>query len=416
MSTPMQADATTRAVDAAIAAIRAGGMAVVVDDPSREGEGDLVMAAEHVTPAAVNVMATHGRGLICVPMLRRRLDALGIPPMVDSGNDPRQTAFHVGVDLDGQSTGISATERAATVRALADPASAAAAIRCPGHVFPLAYRPGGVLSRAGHTEASVDLAVLAGCEPAAMICEIAGPDGEMMRIDELRRFARRHELPLVSVSELIEYRRHDEHLVCREASARLPLGRAEFTVVGYRDLADGREHMAAVLGDIASAEDVLVRVHSECVTGDVLGSRRCDCGSQLESALEAIARAGAGVVVYLRGHEGRGIGLVEKLKAYALQDAGLDTVDANLALGHPVDARDYGAGARILIDLGVSSVRLMTNNPAKHQALERHGLRVTETVPIESPPTVDNVRYLTAKRTRLGHTLELPWSADGAGG
>jgi 3,4-dihydroxy 2-butanone 4-phosphate synthase/GTP cyclohydrolase II len=394
-------------IEAAIDAIAAGGMAVVVDDPSRENEGDLVMAARFVTPEAVNFMATHARGLICVPMLRERLDELEIPPMVDRCTDPKGTAFHVGVDLREQSTGISAAERANTIRALADGSSGAADFRQPGHVFPLAYRSGGVLERAGHTEASIDLAVLAGAGPAAVICEIAAEDGEMMRLPELLEFAEQHDLPIVAIDELIRYLARPARLVARVSGARVPLDEGEFQLVGYRDLQDGREHIVAVYGDVSGRPGVLVRIHSECLTGDVFGSRRCDCGRQLELALAEVAEEGAGVVVYLRGHEGRGIGLLEKLNAYELQDAGLDTVDANVALGHPPDARDYAIGAQILEDLGVDDFRLLTNNPAKRDALKRLGRRVLESVPLVTAPTPENVRYLSAKRTRLGHTLDV---------
>jgi 3,4-dihydroxy 2-butanone 4-phosphate synthase / GTP cyclohydrolase II len=392
-------------ISAAVEAIAAGRMAVVVDDPDRENEGDLVMAAKFVTPAAVNFMATHGRGLICVPMLAERLGELDIPPMASRSTDPKGTAFHVGVDVRGHSTGISASERAETIRSLADHSAAAADFTQPGHVFPLAYRPGGVLARAGHTEASVDLAMLAGAGPAAVICEIAGADGEMMRLPDLLAFAARHDLPVVTISDLVAHRTHDEKLVMRLSEARVPLSRGDFRVVGYRDLLDGREHLAAVMGDPAVQPPVLARVHSECLTGDVFGSTRCDCGAQLDLALEAVAAEGAGVVVYLRGHEGRGIGLLEKLNAYDLQDRGFDTVDANLALGHPADARDYAIGAQILRDLGVESLRLMTNNPAKRDALQMHGITVLETVPIVTAPTAENVRYLDAKRARMGHML-----------
>jgi 3,4-dihydroxy 2-butanone 4-phosphate synthase/GTP cyclohydrolase II len=393
-------------VEAAVEAIATGGMAVVIDHPERENEGDLVMAARYATREAVNFMATNARGLICVPMPRERLDQLGIPPMVAHASDPRGTAFHVGVDLRGQATGISAGERAQTIRALADPASTAADFTRPGHVFPLAYRAGGVLERAGHTEASIDLAVLADAGPSALICEIAAEDGDMMRLPDLLRFADRHGLPLVTIGELIGHLARVRCVVRRVSQAQIPLAQGTFTVVGYLDAVDGREHIAAAYGDISGGRGVLVRLHSECLTGDVLGSRRCDCGRQLDAALHAIVEQGAGVVVYLRGHEGRGIGLLEKLKAYGLQDQGLDTVDANLALGHPADARDYAVGAQILADLGVDNLRLMTNNPAKRRAVERLGLRVLETVPLTTEPTIENVRYLSAKGARMGHLLD----------
>jgi 3,4-dihydroxy 2-butanone 4-phosphate synthase/GTP cyclohydrolase II len=394
-------------IEAAIETIGAGGMVVVVDDPNRENEGDLVMAAKFVTPEAINFMATHGRGLICAPVLPERLQALDIPPMAQRCTDPRGTAFHVGVDLREHATGISASERSDTIRALADPSSGAADFTQPGHVFPLAYREGGVRERAGHTEASIDLAILAGAGPAAVICEIAAADGEMMRLPGLLEFAQQHGLPVVAISDLVAHLLRPERLVTRVSEARVPLKQGEFTIVGYRDLVDGREHLAAVFGDVADRPGVLARIHSECLTGDVLGSQRCDCGRQLELALGMVADAGAGVVVYLRGHEGRGIGLLQKLSAYELQDEGLDTVDANVALGHPADARDYAIGAQILQDLGVDELRLLTNHPAKREALEQCGLLVRESVSVATLPTPENVRYRTAKRTRMGHRLEV---------
>jgi 3,4-dihydroxy 2-butanone 4-phosphate synthase/GTP cyclohydrolase II len=397
-------------IEAAIAAIAGGEMVVVVDSPDRENEGDLVMAAEKVTPEAVNFMATHGRGLICAPMLPERLAELGIEPMVANGTDPHGTAFHVGVDLRaGATTGISAADRAATLAALADPAGSAADFTRPGHIFPLAARPGGVLRRAGHTEAAVDLAQLAGLRPAGVICEIMAVDGRMARLPDLLAFAAEHGLLVVAISDLIAYRRRRERLIERVTEARMPLRDADFTAIGYRDVHDGREHLALVLGD-ARAPGVLVRVHSECLTGDVFGSRRCDCGAQLERALAMIAAEGRGVVVYLRGHEGRGIGLHNKLHAYGLQDRGLDTVDANLELGLPSDRRDYGVGMQILADLGVGPLRLLTNNPAKRAGLEGHGLTVLERVALQTAPTPQNVRYLAAKQRRMGHLLDM----DGA--
>jgi 3,4-dihydroxy 2-butanone 4-phosphate synthase/GTP cyclohydrolase II len=393
-------------IESAIETMRRGEMVVIVDDPNRENEGDLVLAAKFVTPEAINFMATHGRGLICVPMTRKRLDELDIPPMVARCTDPRGTAFHVGVDLREHATGISAGERANTIRALADPSSGAADFTQPGHVFPLAYRDGGVLKRAGHTEASIDLAILAEAGEAAVICEIASSDGEMMRLPELLAFAAFHGLPVVTISDLVTYLTRPEKLVARISEAQVPLSQGPFTIVGYRDLIDGREHLAAVFGEVGSRPGVLVRIHSECLTGDVFHSRRCDCGRQLEIALQLVAEAGSGVVVYLRGHEGRGIGLLEKLSAYRLQDGGLDTVDANVALGHPADSRDYVVGAHILRDLGVNDLRLLTNNPDKRAGLESHGLTVRESVPLVTVPTAENVRYLDAKRSRMGHTLE----------
>jgi 3,4-dihydroxy 2-butanone 4-phosphate synthase / GTP cyclohydrolase II len=394
-------------VEAALAALRRGEMVVVIDAPERENEGDLVMAAEKVSPEAVNFMAKHGRGLICVPMLTHRLRALAIPPMTAINSDPKGTAFHVGVDSRlGTSTGISARDRAETIRALAEGQSVASDFTQPGHVFPLAAHEGGVLRRAGHTEAAVDLATMAGLEPAGVICEIAGDDGEMERLPGLIAFAERHGLEIIAITDLIRHRLRTERLVKRMESARLPLGAAEFTVIGYRDELEGTEHVALVLGDVADNPGVLVRMHSECLTGDVFGSRRCDCGGQLELALDMIAAEGAGAVVYLRGHEGRGIGLLNKIHAYRLQDEeGLDTVDANLRLGEPIDRRDYGAGMQILRDLGIRELRLLSNNPAKRAGLEGYGLTVVERIPLAPPPTHENAAYLRTKQVRLGHLL-----------
>jgi 3,4-dihydroxy 2-butanone 4-phosphate synthase / GTP cyclohydrolase II len=393
-------------VDSAIADIAAGRMVIVVDASDRENEGDLVMAAQRVTPEAINFMASHGRGLICAPMLGSRLYELGIPPMVAQNGDPHSTAFSVSVDLAGSTTtGISAADRARTIRALADPETRPGAFHQPGHVFPLAYRDGGVLKRAGHTEAAVDLAVLAGCTPAAVICEIADDDGEMARLPYLTEFARRHDLRIITVDDLIAFRRSRERLVSRVSEARLPLPEGEFMAYGYRDLIDGHEHIALTLGDLKGGPPALVRVHSECLTGDVFGSQRCDCGTQLSRALSMIAAEGRGAVVYLRGHEGRGIGLLNKLHAYRLQDGGLDTVEANHSLGLPTDRRDYGVGMHILVDLGVSRMRLLTNNPAKRAGLEGYGLQIVERVPLITPPIAENARYLATKRAKLGHLL-----------
>jgi 3,4-dihydroxy 2-butanone 4-phosphate synthase / GTP cyclohydrolase II len=407
------APSTFCSVEEAAAAIARGEMIVVVDDPGRENEGDLVMAASRVTPAAINFMATHGRGLICVPMLSGRLSQLGIPPMVANGGDPLGTAFHVSVDHVGRTTtGISASDRAETVRALASPDSQPHDFAQPGHVFPLAYRDGGVLIRAGHTEATIDLTAIAGLPPAGVICEIAADDGEMARMPDLREFAQRHGMPIITISDLIAYRRRQEKLVVAVSEASLPLAHGTFRGIGYRDVITGHEHLALVLGEVRDVPGVLVRVHSECLTGDVLGSRRCDCGPQLELALEMIAAEGRGVVVYLRGHEGRGIGLVNKLHAYRLQEHGADTVDANLRLGHPVDRRDYGTGMQILADLGIGEMRLLTNNPAKRAGLEGYGLKIVDRVPLVTEPTAENIRYLDTKRRRLGHLLAEASSAD----
>lgn len=400
-------DATLASTEQLVAAIAAGQMVVLVDAPDRENEGDLVVAADHVTPEQINFMATHGRGLICCAMPRSRLDALGIGPMVEVGDDPLGTAFHVSVDhARDTSTGISATDRAATIRALAAEGSVASDFRRPGHVFPLASLPGGVLRREGHTEASVELARLAGRPPAAVICEIAREDGEMARLPELLAFARTHGLLLGSIRDLVAYRRRAEFRVERVGEAEMPLDAGGFRIVGYRETGgERREHFALVHGDPSRSAEVLVRLHSECITGDVLGSRRCDCGRQLDLALQRLAAADAGVLIYLRGHEGRGIGLLEKLRAYALQDRGFDTVDANLALGHPVDARTYEAGAAILDDLGVDRVRLLTNNPDKRHGLEMHGIDVIEQCPLVAEPREESTEYLAVKARRLGHAL-----------
>jgi len=393
-------------VENAAAALAGGEMVVITDAHDRENEGDLVMAAQFATPEAINFMATQGRGLICVPMHPERLRELGIGPMVAESSDPHGTAFHVSVDLRRRTTtGISAQDRANTIRALADSSAVASDFNRPGHVFPLAYRPGGVLRRAGHTEASIDLLTLAGLTPVAVICEIAADDGEMARLPALLPFARQHRMHVLAISDVIAYRRRREKLVTRVSEARLPTPHGEFIAIGYRDLLDGLEHIALVRGEVRDRPGVLVRVHSECLTGDVFESRRCDCGRQLELALELIANEGAGALVYLRGHEGRGIGLAEKIHAYSLQDAGLDTVEANERLGHPDDRRDYGTGMQILGDLGVRAMRLLTNNPAKRTGLEGYGLSVLERVPLITDPTPENVRYLLTKRTKLGHLI-----------
>jgi 3,4-dihydroxy 2-butanone 4-phosphate synthase/GTP cyclohydrolase II len=383
-------------------------LVIVVDDPGRENEGDLVMAAQFATAEAINFMATQGRGLICVPMASKRLDQLGIEPMRARNGDRHGTAFHVSVDArERTSTGISAADRAQTIRKLADPASVPADFTAPGHVFPLAARSGGLRERQGHTEAAIELTTLASLIPAAVICEIADEDGEMMRTPRLTAFAEQHRLTMISIGELIAYLNGSERLVWRAAEATLPLPQAEFRVIGYGDMVDGREHLALVLGDVSETEGALVRLHSECLTGDVLGSRRCDCGRQLELALASIAEEGRGVLVYLRGHEGRGIGLLQKLSAYRLQDEGLDTVEANLALGHRADARDYWIGAEILTDLGADDIRLLTNNPSKCAALEQSGVRVRSCVPLIVGATAENVKYLATKRAKMGHLINL---------
>jgi 3,4-dihydroxy 2-butanone 4-phosphate synthase / GTP cyclohydrolase II len=394
-------------VESAIAAIARGSMVVVVDDEDRENEGDLIMAAQDVTADDMAFFLQHTSGVFCVPLEADRADELNLPLMVVANTEAQRTAFTVSVDYrHGTTTGISAQDRATTVRALVEPATTANDLNRPGHIFPLRYRAGGVLKRAGHTEASVDLCRLAGKEPVAVLCEIVTQDkAAMARLPELVAFAREHDLPIISIAELIRYRRRNEKLVRRVAAAALPTAYGEGQVLVYESVLDGEQHLALVFGDPASARDVLVRVHSECLTGDVLGSLRCDCGPQLRAAIALIAEEGTGIVVYLRGHEGRGIGLGHKIRAYALQELGRDTVEANLELGLPVDSREYGIGAQILADLGVTTMRLMTNNPAKYGGLEGFGLRIVERVPLESSPTAFNIDYLRTKRERLGHLL-----------
>jgi 3,4-dihydroxy 2-butanone 4-phosphate synthase/GTP cyclohydrolase II len=393
-------------VERAVADIAAGRAVVVVDDEARENEGDLVVAAAKVTPELLAFMVRHTSGVVCVPMEGAELDRLKLPPMTYVNEDRKHTAYSVSVDArDGISTGISAADRARTIKVLVDSATEPHELTRPGHVFPLRAVDGGVLRRAGHTEASVDLARLAGLNPAGVIAEIVNDDGSMARLPQLRRFADEHGLALVSIADLVTYRRRTETLVERVAETRLPTRYGEFLAIGYRSTVDAAEHVALVRGDIGSGTGVLVRLHSECLTGDVLGSLRCDCGPQLDVSLRTIADSGRGVVVYLRGHEGRGIGLLHKLKAYRLQDEGRDTVDANLDLGLPADARDFGVGAHILSDLGISSLRLLTNNPAKVRGVEEHGLTVVEQVPLSVHATPENIAYLRTKRDRMGHQL-----------
>jgi 3,4-dihydroxy 2-butanone 4-phosphate synthase / GTP cyclohydrolase II len=402
-------------VERALADIRAGRAVVVVDDAGRENEGDIIFAASAATPELLAFMIRYTSGVICVPMLGRDLDRLQIPLMTTHNGESMRTAFTVSVDArDGVTTGISAADRARTIRTLTDSATEPHEIVRPGHIFPLRYAPGGVLTRPGHTEAAVDLARLAGLTPAGVLAEVVNDDGTMARLPRLRQFADEHGLALITIEQLIEYRRRSEHMVDRVAQTRIPNQYGEWRALGYRNSVDGTEHLALALGDLtADGPDVLVRMHSECLTGDVFGSQRCDCGAQLDAAMAEIAAQGRGVVLYLRGHEGRGIGLLSKLRAYELQDDGADTVDANLSLGLPVDAREYSAGAQMLADLGLDSVRLLTNNPAKVQGLSDMGIKVTGRVPLPVTPTAANLRYLMAKRDRLGHQLdELP-AAEG---
>ncbi len=395
-------------IEEAIETVRNGGVVVVVDDEDRENEGDLVMAAESATPESVAFFLAHTSGVICVPLLPERADDLELPLMVSENTESQGTAFTVSVDYKhGTSTGISAADRAATIKALADPKTKAADLSRPGHIFPLRYRPGGVLKRAGHTEATVDLARAAGLAPAGVLCEIVTEDkSEMARLPELERFAKTHRLPLISIAELIRYRARNEKLIRRVSEARIPVESGEYKAFVYESVLDGEQHLALVLGDVSDGGDVLVRVHSECLTGDVFASLRCDCGPQLRRALEKIEKERRGVLVYLRGHEGRGIGLGHKIRAYSLQEQGHDTVDANLELGLPVDNREYGIGAQMLVDLGVRSMRLMTNNPMKYGGLEGFGLTITERVPLEISTNPENIEYLRTKRERMGHLLD----------
>ncbi|POB10001.1 bifunctional 3,4-dihydroxy-2-butanone-4-phosphate synthase/GTP cyclohydrolase II [Sulfobacillus sp. hq2] len=390
----------------AIEDLRQGKMIVVVDDEDRENEGDLVMAADFVTPEAINFMAQWGRGLICVPMTKERLEELQIPSMVGAPDESMDTAFTISVDAKNTTTtGISAHDRAATVRALIDPSSKPEDFVRPGHLFPLRAKDGGVLRRPGHTEASVDLARLAGLTPAAVICEIMDDNGTMARLPRLQEFRREHGLKLITIADLIRYRRHQETLFIREGRAQLPTLYGTFTAIAYTEKETKDTHLALVMGDVANGEPVLVRVHSECLTGDVFGSKRCDCGDQLDMALRMIAQEGRGVLLYMR-QEGRGIGLANKIKAYALQEAGYDTVSANQALGFPADSRDYGVGSQILADLGVRNMRLLTNNPKKYHALGGYGLRIVERVPIQSPPREENAFYLETKKVKMGHWMD----------
>ena len=392
----------------AIRAIAAGEVVLVVDDEDRENEGDLIMAADAATPEKLGFFLRHTSGVICTSLSEERCEALRLPLMVLDNREAQGTAFTVSVDLaEGTTTGISAADRAATIRALADASCGPTDFVRPGHIFPLRSRDGGVLKRAGHTEAATDLVRLAGRGPAGVLCEVVSEDKcSMARGPELRRLAAAQRLPMISVSDLVRHRLRSERLVEHVSEARVPTAHGEFVCKAWRSVLDGVEHLALTHGDVGGDEPVLVRVHSECLTGDVFGSRRCDCGSQLDDALRAIAQAGRGIVIYLRGHEGRGIGLAHKLAAYNLQDRGHDTVDANRALGLPVDSREYGIGAQILVDLGVRRMRLMTNNPAKYDGLQGYGLEIVERVPLAPRPTRENIAYLETKRRRMGHLLE----------
>ena len=402
---PDMAESPFAAVEDAIEDIRAGRMVVVVDSPDRENEGDLVMAAECVTPEAINFMARHARGLICLTLTPERCDELGLPMMTERNLAQFGTAFTVSIEArTGVSTGISAADRAHTIRVAVDPATRSDDLVQPGHVFPLRARPHGVLERTGQTEASVDLARMAGFSPAGVICEIMNEDGSMARVPDLVTYCREHGLRMITVADLIAYRHRREKLVERIASAQMPTRYGEFVSHGYRSMIDGQQHVALVMGDVAGAENVLVRVHSECVTGDVFHSLRCDCGEQLERALSQIATEGKGVLLYL-AQEGRGIGLLNKLRAYELQAQGLDTVEANTALGFPADAREWGIGNQILADLGLTTIRILTNNPKKITGLDGFGLTVVEQIPLEIVPNDENRRYLAAKRDKLGHRL-----------
>ncbi len=401
------------AIEDAVAAIGRGEIIVVVDDEDRENEGDLIMAAEFATEETIAFFVNHTSGLICAPISDERADELDLPLMVERNTEILRTAFTVSIDLaKGTSTGISAADRALTIRSLVDDVTTAADYNRPGHVFPLRARAGGVLKRAGHTEAALDLTALAGLSAGGVLCEVVNEDGTMARVPDLLEFCKTHDLVMISIADLIRYRRQSEKLVKQVSHATIPTRHGDFRSVVYEPTLGGEQHVAFVMGEPSDIENILVRVHSECLTGDIFGSLRCDCGPQLEMALELIAKEGQGVLVYLRGHEGRGIGIGHKIRAYNLQEEGLDTVEANLRLGLPADSREYGIGAQILVDLGVTSMRLITNNPAKYGGLDGYGLRIVDRVPIETMPTDENLAYLKTKRERMGHLLSFEDDTD----
>jgi 3,4-dihydroxy 2-butanone 4-phosphate synthase/GTP cyclohydrolase II len=401
-------------IEEAVAAIARGELVIVVDDEDRENEGDLITAADVITPESMAFMIRYTSGVICMPLEGERLDQLRLPLMVADNTEAQRTAFTVSVDArHGTTTGISAADRCTTVHAMLDEETRPEDLARPGHIFPLRYREGGVLKRAGHTEAAVDLARMAGFRAAGVLAEVVNDDGTMARLPELQKFADEHGLLIISIADLIRHRRHQEKLVRRVSEARIPTRHGEFTAYVFESLIDGTEHMAFVMGEVAGKENVLVRVHSECLTGDVFGSMRCDCGLQLDLAMETIAEEGSGVVVYLRGHEGRGIGLGHKIRAYTLQDQGRDTVEANVELGFPADSREYGIGSQMLVDLGLSTMRIMTNNPSKYGGLEGYGLEIVERVPLHVLPNEENIRYLRTKQEKMGHLLGIEGQAAG---